>query len=223
MRLTSQATAAIAGAALTATILGGVAFAQTGNTTVITACAQHTTGDLRLVDSASQCKQNEASTTWNQQGPQGVAGPVGPAGPQGPQGPQGGVGPQGPKGDTGATGLQGPPGPAGASGVFLAGGTTTDVRHSPPVQSLSLTVPGGTYAVSAAAVVSNYDGDYQDANCSINGGNKFGARIGGLGGDDTVTVPLLATYTGPGTIFLNCGGYKIAMLAGSTIQAIKVG
>jgi hypothetical protein len=220
MRLTSRATAGIAGAALTATILGGAAWAQTAGTTVITACAQDKTGDLRLVQSPSDCKTNEVSTTWSQQGPQGLPGPVGPAGPQGPQG---GLGPQGPKGETGGTGPQGPTGPAGTSGVFMAGGATTPARSTSPVPSLSLTVPGGTYAVSAAAVVANFDGDYQDANCTINGGDKFGARVGGLGDADTATISLLGTYTGPGTIFLNCSGFKIGLLANSTIQAIKVG
>jgi len=220
MRLRSQVTVGMVGAALTATILGSIAFAETATTAVITACAQDKTGDLRLVQSASDCKKNEALTTWSQQGPQGLPGPVGPAGPQGPQG---SFGLQGPKGDTGGPGLQGPPGPSGTSGVFMAGGAATPVRSTSPVPSLSLTVPGGTYAVSAAAVVANYDGDYQDANCTINGGNKFGARVGGLGDADTVTIPLLGTYTGPGTIFLTCAGFRIGLLANSTLQAIKVG
>jgi len=44
------------------------------------------------------CNADEATITWNQQGPQGPPGPQGPAGPQGATGPQGAAGPQGPAG-----------------------------------------------------------------------------------------------------------------------------
>jgi hypothetical protein len=87
--------------------------------TVINACAQNFTGDLRVVATKSQCKSDEHFVSWNVQGPVGQTGPQGPAGPAGPKGapgPQGVPGPVGPVGTKGATGAQGPAGPAGPAG-----------------------------------------------------------------------------------------------------------
>jgi hypothetical protein len=98
-------------AAASVAVGGGVAVA-TGSGS-IKACANKSTGALRL---ANHCKPNEKYVGWNAKGEQGAQGPKGAQGPQGPKGaagPQGPQGPQGPKGDTGATGA------AGAS-VFAA-------------------------------------------------------------------------------------------------------
>ncbi len=59
---------------------------------VIHACYSNSKGEVRLVESASDCKNNETAIAWNQTGPQG------------PQGPQGQVGPQGPAGQPRAVG-----------------------------------------------------------------------------------------------------------------------
>ena len=69
-RLKSPFVAAVVSAALTAVVVGGVAIAQTGSS-VITACVAENSGNVRIVNSASDCKPNETSQTWNQQGPQG--------------------------------------------------------------------------------------------------------------------------------------------------------
>ena len=53
---------------------------------VINACITKSTGQVRIVSTAGQCKSNEASISWN------IAGQPGPAGPQGPEGPQGPAG-----------------------------------------------------------------------------------------------------------------------------------
>jgi len=37
-------------------------------------------GQVRIVDSARDCKKNEQHITWNQRGPQGETGPTGPPG-----------------------------------------------------------------------------------------------------------------------------------------------
>jgi hypothetical protein len=56
---------------------------------VFHACYQKNQGQLRLVESASDCRPSEKATSWGQTGPQGPPGPAGPQGPTGPQGPPG--------------------------------------------------------------------------------------------------------------------------------------
>ena len=53
---------------------------------VIHACYSNSKGDVRLVESAADCKNSETAITWNQTGPQGTQGPQGQIGPQGPAG-----------------------------------------------------------------------------------------------------------------------------------------
>ena len=74
---------------MTAGVIGGVAIAQTSAPTHITACVADTTGNVRIVGSTSDCKPNEASMTWSQQGPAGRDGTDGMDGAQGPPGPSG--------------------------------------------------------------------------------------------------------------------------------------
>ena len=109
------------------------------NESVIYGCYHQPKGELRIVASFDQCKQNEVPIFWNQTvadgpaGPSGIQGPAGPQGPPGPQGPSGSVGPTGPQGlpgvagpagpagPEGPAGSQGPPGPQGPSGVGSLG------------------------------------------------------------------------------------------------------
>jgi hypothetical protein len=81
----------------------------------ITGCYHKNNGQLRVVESASQCNPSELALTWQQQGPPGPQGPIGPQGPQGATGPQGLTGPEGPAGPAGPAGPEGPQGPAGTS------------------------------------------------------------------------------------------------------------
>ena len=81
----------------------------------ITGCYQKNNGQLRVVESASQCNPSELALTWQQQGPPGPQGPIGPQGPAGPQGATGPQGLTGPEGPAGPVGPEGPQGPAGAS------------------------------------------------------------------------------------------------------------
>jgi hypothetical protein len=103
-------------------LAGGVALAQNE---VIAACAKPN-GDLRIVESAADCKSGETPLTWNiigpvgPEGPQGVPGPQGPQGLAGPAGPVGRQGETGPQGPVGPTGPAGPPGPTEFSGVNVA-------------------------------------------------------------------------------------------------------
>lgn len=64
---------------------------------VIHACYGKITGNVRIVETASQCHSSlERPITWRQAGEPGPQGPAGPIGPEGPQGPQGPAGPPGP-------------------------------------------------------------------------------------------------------------------------------
>jgi len=88
--------AAITVAALA--VAGAVAYATIPDSGgVIHGCYAKSGGGLRVIDdSVVDCKSNETSLTWGQQGPPG------------PPGPRGVPGETGPKGDTGDTGPAGP-------------------------------------------------------------------------------------------------------------------
>lgn len=86
--------AGILGLVLSLAVLGGVAVAQTTAASTIVACVHKTTGHLRVVGSADDCKSQETVLEWSRDG--GTS--VGPEGPEGPEGPRGPEGPQGPPG-----------------------------------------------------------------------------------------------------------------------------
>lgn len=113
----------------------GVAMATTAlqqtATSVIQACQNNQTGLLRVVASATDCRQNETALSWNVEGPAGppgspgatgATGATGPQGNPGETGPTGATGPQGDPGGTGATGASGPQGPQGETGPTGATG-----------------------------------------------------------------------------------------------------
>ncbi len=63
--------------------LGGVAFAAIPDSDgTIHGCFKNN-GNLRVVESAADCRNSESSLAWKQQGPQGATGPAGPSGPPG--------------------------------------------------------------------------------------------------------------------------------------------
>lgn len=78
--------------AITALIvaLGGTAYATipAGDGT-INGCYQKQDGQLRVVDTAADCRAREVPIAWSQRGPKGDPGPQGETGPAGPQGPPG--------------------------------------------------------------------------------------------------------------------------------------
>ena len=171
-RFTRRAWRFAAAATLAVGIGAGVAYSSSSRSsaTTLTACVKANDGAMRLVSSASACRNNESAVTWNAEGPQGVAGPVGPQGPQGPQGPKGD---KGDTGDTGATGPQGPKGDTGPAGPAGAGLTSID-----GLNGLTCTVGGsaGTIAVAVAA-----SGSVSVTCASTNPGG------GGGGGGDSST------------------------------------
>jgi hypothetical protein len=114
-----------------------------GDDGTIDGCYSRATGNLRVVESADDCRKAETAIKWNQRGP---AGPQGLPGPAGPKGDPGAAGPQGDPGP------QGPPGPAGGAlanldslaGASCNNGTgTVDVaygaRNGAGVSSITLT------------------------------------------------------------------------------------
>lgn len=129
---------------------------------IIYSCYNKVNGQLRIIDSNEQCKNNEAALNFNQTGPQGPQGIQGVQGPQGPQGPQGQTGPQGPQGQTGPQGPQGPQGipgpqgPAGDSTTATFAFTTSEVSlQSDYTQILSKTLPAGDWVVVGTAAVTS--------------------------------------------------------------------
>ena len=90
--------------------------AHGGNTALIHACVNNTSGEIKIIGANANCPSNYRSLDWNIQGPAGAQGPIGPVGPMGPVGP---VGPQGLQGEQGLQGIQGIQGPAGISGLEI--------------------------------------------------------------------------------------------------------
>ena len=98
--------------------IGGTASALSGPGGAITACADRTSGNLRLTNPLTgkpkACGPSEDAVSWSIEGPQG---PAGAAGPQGASGAPGERGPAGPKGDRGFDGTPGQRGEQGPQGV----------------------------------------------------------------------------------------------------------
>ena len=83
---------------------------------VIRACVDRTTGEMRVPRTTRPCFARERTLTWSIAGPAGPAGPEGPVGAQGPAGADGATGSRGPSGPAGATGPAGDPGAIGPTG-----------------------------------------------------------------------------------------------------------
>jgi hypothetical protein len=133
-------------------VVGSVAWATTSASDKLVACATKSSGSLRLVGAAKNCRKTERAVVWSanaQPGPRGPAGARGPAGDDGADGTDGidGVdGEDGVDGDDGYDGVDGAPGPPGpatkwlyvdASAVMIPQGTQTTSSATCP----SLTVP----------------------------------------------------------------------------------
>jgi hypothetical protein len=72
------------GAAFAAVGLSPAAYAEAGNT--IDACANNSSGNVKIVTANTVCPKKATLTTWNIVGPKGAAGPSGGPGPVGPAG-----------------------------------------------------------------------------------------------------------------------------------------
>lgn len=92
--------------------VGSVAWAMTSATNdKLVACARKSSGALRLVTAAKDCRKTERLVTWNQQGPRGLPGARGVAGEDGLDGLDGD------DGDDGLDGLDGDDGDDGDDGA----------------------------------------------------------------------------------------------------------
>ena len=96
--------------ALACAVLLPIALHAASSPGTLEACVNPGNGNMRLVDSSTQCHNNETRVSWN------ITGPAGPPGPSGPAGPTGATGPAGSTGATGAAGAIGPIGPIGPAG-----------------------------------------------------------------------------------------------------------
>jgi len=194
---------------------------------VFHACIDQTNGDVRLSDpTVSGCRTDESSTTWNQVGPQGPAGPQGPVGPQGAAGP---AGPQGPQGAQGPQGPQGPAGPAGSTNAWVGRAGFAHITNDGVIID-RVTVPAGSYVITAKTGIFNEDGDDQDAHCVLSTGDVQEVRIAGSGGADVGEMTLMdsATFSTTTTITLTCYSFNAVVGdtsagGGSVIIAIQVG
>ena len=220
MRRLGGRTAALAAAGTI--VVAGVAYAGSSTlngSDVIRGCVAPS-GDLKIVDSGS-CKKNEDALSWNQQGPagaagakgdtgaQGLAGPAGPAGAKGDTGAQGPAGPAGPAGAKGDTGPQGPAGPTGATGpigatgatgatgpsdTYFAKGAVVTASGSAVAITAHLDLPPGYYLVNATArVLAETAGTYQFTCQPLVSGSpvpSLQAGVGATSGTWWTTVPM---------------------------------
>ena len=187
MKITSARRTGIAIFAFLALVLLMVPIAlHAANTPgVLEACVNPGNGNMRLVDSSTDCHSNETRVTWNIEGPPGPAGPTGPVGPTGATGPAGPAGPTGATGATGATGPAGPPGPSSGGppyvwtctpGHFTNGGVSTGVIY---------VFNAGSSAATIAVNFLDRDGNNL-AGVAVPGGG--GATYPGEAGASTVTL-----------------------------------
>lgn len=152
----------------------------------------------------------------------GQAGPAGPAGAAGPTGPAGPAGPAGAKGDTG---------PMGPSDVFRVvrtnGGAVQPADSAITIKSLSL--PAGSYLVSARMGVDDLSGSRRVPACRLFSGSaemKEYVVLSGSINDSKACNPTLAlTLSAPGTVTLELitDSGSQTRFSESNITAIRVG
>jgi hypothetical protein len=113
----------------------------------ITACVNRSTGQLRVVATAADCRSgSETPLVWNKQGVKGDPGPQGERGPTGEPGPQGVQGPQGEQGEKGDKGDPGEPGPQGERGLQGEQGPRGEVGPQGPAGApVDGVCPSGQY------------------------------------------------------------------------------
>jgi hypothetical protein len=158
---------------------GGFAYASIpGSGGVFNACYKTNGGQMRLVNSASDCNQSETATHWNQ------TGPTGPSGATGPTGADGATGPSGPMG------LPGPAGTAHAwarvadNGAIMGQVNVTSVEHlSPGAYCVTLTGQAAGTTIAAIATPFGGSGNRDVANAAggaCTGSNGFGGISVGI-------------------------------------------
>jgi hypothetical protein len=164
-------------------------------TDVIYACYKKVNGQLRIVKDFGQCRPSELPISWNQMGPPGPPGP------------------------------EGPPGPAGAGNIWITRQSNpVALGNEMEVQVLSLTVPAGTYAISAKVSVANSVSAVQTAYCTLSTGDTSVVELAGVDDDMEQVISLLDadTFTSETTITLKCFTTEGSATNG-VLAAIEVG
>jgi hypothetical protein len=211
---------------------------------VIHACYDNK-GSVHLIDPAgsgglpTSCAAGETALSFNQSGPAGSTGAAGPTGPAGAAGP------------TGPTGAAGPTSPTGAAGTVS---TVYDTGFAPYTshRSLSdggtrvyLSLPAGSYAVTARASVLGFGGeravcllyshpavgtavngfDILDEGIAETGGDVIGRYQQVLGGTPYIPLETALTLPSSGDVTMDCrpnaGG--VMDVTGMRIMAVSVG
>ena len=186
---------------VSATALAIPAWAQTPPAT-LSACYNVTNGQMRLVNTAAECRTAERFVSWSQAG---TPGPEGPPGPPGPTGPTGATGPQGPQG------IQGPPGPAGPAGPpGPASGGIDKTRIYMNVADV--TVPAGPGPSTEIDVFCN------DANDAVLSGGFYRAH---LGLEIYSSYPLLVPF-GPAGWHVGATSLGAAGLAQAIVVCLRI-
>jgi hypothetical protein len=116
--------------------VGGVIAAT--DTSIINACANKTTGVLRLL-AKGKCTAKEDKVTWNQAGPAGPAGPAGAAGAKGADGA---------KGDKGNTGVPGEAGATGATGATFQNATAVALTDAAATLTASQIISSRVFTIT---------------------------------------------------------------------------
>jgi collagen triple helix repeat protein len=151
--------------ALAAAVAAGAAATGAGGGRIY-ACVKKASGAVRIVGTASRCRDHERRLSWSDgatrgargapgipgapgaRGPTGFRGATGAAGPAGPRGAPGANGKDGILGAAGPTGARGATGPEGAPGIKGATGVkgTTGARGPTGAQGVTAVVVGGAAA-----------------------------------------------------------------------------
>lgn len=218
-RLAVLATAAATTAMVAAP---GTAYALATPNGVLHACYQthpsprDDNGDLRLVDSANDCRNNERYVEWNQVGPQGPQGPQGAQGPQGVAGPVGAQGARGATGATGPQGVQGVPGPAGSVDAYWSfKPAEVDIVNGQDAILEQKALPAGSYAAFAAVTGRNFSNqphaDFINCSLRLTDGRQFSPtsallRNTGDGARATASLAMTSAFTiaSPTTLTVVC-------------------
>lgn len=175
------------------------------------------TGGLRVVDPSKlggACGAWELPVTWSQTGPKGTTGSTGATGRGGSTGPTGPLGPSGARGPSDAWNKIVPSG-----GDF---GPSTDI--------LSMAVPAGNYAVTAASSFQALGAATDGFSCELEGGKAIDVAFGEISPPSNVTTHLslggTVALTSPGTFDLYCQTNNDALAVTSDwphITAVQVG
>jgi len=149
---------------------------------VIYGCYKKVNGQWIVVEDAGQCRPSEVLPSWNQ------------------------TEPQEPPRIEGLEGVSGPPGATGTRNTWITHQGDAVALTDSVVQVLSITVPTGTYSVSARASVVNFDSAVQSAYCALSTGDMSGVELAGGPEDSKQVISLLdtAAFVSNTAITLSC-------------------